>query len=247
MIMLTMNPASVAAHPPLFIDRAIGDIAAEMPQAVPVFLKAGLDFCCGGALSLRDAAQALGADPVALERDILAANGDVAGSQLPAADQIISSDLIDHILTRYHDVHRQELPGLIDLARKVEAVHQGHALAPIGVVNALQDLKAELEAHMAKEELILFPLMRQGGHAMIGHPIARMRVEHDAHGERLRHLRQVTHDLVLPVDACTSWRNLYAGIGKLVDDLMQHIHLENNLLFPRFATDLPAAPTCIAG
>jgi regulator of cell morphogenesis and NO signaling len=239
--MITMNPASVAPHPQLFIDRAIGDIAAEMPQAVPVFLKAGLDFCCGGALSLRDAAQALGADPLALEREILATTPEqsVASADLPAAE-ISSPDLIDHILARYHDVHRQELPDLIDLARKVEAVHKGQDLAPIGLVIALQDLKAELEAHMAKEELILFPLMRQGGHAMIGHPIARMRAEHDEHGERLRHLRQVTHDLALPADACRSWRSLYAGIGKLVDDLMQHIHLENNLLFPRFVPELRA-------
>lgn len=157
-----------------------------------------------------------------------------------------SDQLIDHILARYHDVHRAELPDLIALARKVETVHKGQDLAPIGIGKALEELRAELEAHMAKEELILFPLMRQGGHAMIGHPIARMRHEHDEHGARLRHLQTITHDLALPVDACGSWRGLYAGIAKLIDDLTQHIDLENNLLFPRFATDLPVAPSCAA-
>ena len=87
---------------------------------------------------------------------------------------------------------------------------------------------------MQKEEQILFPLMRRGGHPMIAQPIAVMLSEHDSHGEQLRRLEALTTDFTPPAGACTTWRALYLGAGKLADDLMEHIHLENNVLFPRF-------------
>ncbi|MBL6078179.1 DUF542 domain-containing protein [Belnapia sp. T18] len=91
----------------------------------------------------------------------------------------------------------------------------------------------ELE-HMQKEEQVLFPLMRRGGHPMIGHPIGMMRHEHDSHGAQLRTLDALTTGGVPPAGACNTWRALYAGTRKLTDDLMEHIHPENNALFPRF-------------
>jgi regulator of cell morphogenesis and NO signaling len=99
----------------------------------------------------------------------------------------------------------------------------------------LRDIGAELESHMRKEEQILFPMMRAGGAPMIVHPIGVMRHEHDEHGARLRRLEALTHDHTPPADACASWLALYAGTRKLVDDVMNHIHLENNVLFPQFA------------
>ena len=87
---------------------------------------------------------------------------------------------------------------------------------------------------MLKEEQVLFPLMRAGGAPMIVHPIAQMRLEHDEHGERLRRLEALTGGFALPDGACPTWAALYTGLRKLVDDVMEHVHLENNVLFARF-------------
>jgi regulator of cell morphogenesis and NO signaling len=87
---------------------------------------------------------------------------------------------------------------------------------------------------MQKEEQVLFPMMRRGGHPMIGHPIAMMRHEHDDHGEHLRALEALTRDFTPPAGACRSWRALYAGLDHLAAELMRHIAVENSLLFPRF-------------
>ena len=89
---------------------------------------------------------------------------------------------------------------------------------------------------MQKEEQILFPMMRTGGHPMIVHPIGMMRHEHDDHGEELRTLAALTNDMTPPEGACNSWRALYAGCSKFAEDLTEHIHIENNILFPRFET-----------
>jgi regulator of cell morphogenesis and NO signaling len=213
-------------------DRRLGEIAVAFPAAIAVFRRVGLDFCCGGDATLRDAAAARHLPLPTLEAELaeLAAQANGGPPEQPSA-----SALIDHILRRFHDVHRQEIPTLVALAHKVEAVHRAHALVPKGLAAALAELGDELEMHMAKEEQVLFPAMRNGLAGPLAHPIARMRYEHDEHGMRLRLLSEITHDLAVPEDACASWRALYAGVEKLVDDLMQHIHLENNVLFPQFA------------
>ena len=176
--------------------------------------------------------------------------GDIAPS-VPGASALFAPHetpaLIDHILERFHATHRRELADLIRLARKVEAVHAGHPLAPVGLADALVDLSAELETHMAKEELILFPMMRAGGSPMIAHPLAVMRHEHEAHGVRLRALTAMTGDGRMPEDACRSWQALTAGVRKLVADVTDHIAIENDLLFPRFAAPEPASRTTGCG
>jgi len=144
------------------------------------------------------------------------------------------------IEARYHAVHRRELPELVRLARRVEAVHKDKPDVPRGLADLLERMSAELESHMQKEEAILFPLMRRGGHPMIAQPIAAMLSEHDDHGVHLRTLDRLTGDFTAPEYACPTWRALYAGAKKLADDLTQHIHTENNVLFPRF---LAAAAT----
>jgi regulator of cell morphogenesis and NO signaling len=209
-------------------DLPLSEIAQLLPGATAVFRRHKLDFCCGGAVTLRDAARERGieADEVEHQLQGLAA-GAAAASTEPHA-------LIEYILTRFHDTHRRELPELIDLAQRVEARHAGHPDVPRGLAAMLQNIAAELESHMQKEEQVLFPMMRAGGAPMIVHPIAVMRHEHEEHGARLRRLEALTHDSVPPADACTSWIALYAGTRKLVDDVMQHIHLENNVLFPQF-------------
>jgi regulator of cell morphogenesis and NO signaling len=211
-----------------FSDRQVADIAANLPGATEVFRAHKIDFCCGGQKSLAAAAEARGVPLDALETELtkLAAAGQPAPQATP--------ELIDHILQRYHEVHRRELPELIRLAARVEERHAGNAEAPIALHAALQELAEALEAHMQKEEQILFPLMLSGGHPMITAPIGHMRVEHDEHGERLENLEAATRGFSLPPEACSTWRALYAGVRKLIDDIHQHVHLENNVLFPRF-------------
>lgn len=145
-----------------------------------------------------------------------------------------TSALIDHILARYHQVHRQQLPELIRLAAKVEAVHAEHAERPRGLTTLLQGMHAELLAHMDKEETILFPMLARGGNPFVIHPIGVMRAEHDEHAVRLAQLLALTHNATPPADACTTWRQLSAEVRRFADDLQQHIQLENELLFPPF-------------
>jgi regulator of cell morphogenesis and NO signaling len=228
----TTNIQTAVRQQPL-TERTLGEIASRLPGSTAVFRRLKLDFCCGGNVTLAEAAMRKGVAADAVADELLALDP----SSYPAAPNEAVA-LIDHILARYHDVHRRELPELIRLARRVEAVHRDHPDVPAGLADALEEMSRELEAHMQKEEQILFPLMRVGGDLMIAHPIARMRVEHDEHGERLRTIERLSRNGVVPEGACPTWRALYAGVRKLVDDLMEHIHLENNVLFPRF---VPAA------
>lgn len=222
------------------LDRmALGEIAVLLPGASAIFRRYGMDFCCGGDVLLAEAVKEPG---VALEQ--IVAELRALDQSAPRAYPEEPGALIDHILERYHETHRRELPELIRLAEKVERVHASHPDVPAGLAEALRTAAYELETHMMKEEAVLFPMMRLGTHPGIAHPIQRMRIEHDDHGERLREIERLYRNGVLPAEACGSWRALYAGVRKLADDLMQHIHLENNVLFPQFATELPALPIC---
>lgn len=216
---------------PSFAMRTLGDIARSLPGATAVFRRHKLDFCCGGEVPLTEAAAAKGLSLVEIEAELSA----LAVACGPAEAPLSTSDLIDHIETRYHATHRRELPELIRLARRVEAVHKDKLEVPHGLADLLARIAVELDSHMQKEEVILFPLMRNGGGPMIGGPISVMLAEHEDHGANLRRLEALTNNFQPPEGACTTWRALYAGVHKLVDDVMEHIHTENNILFPRFA------------
>lgn len=214
---------------PLTLSASVGDIASDLPGAAEVFRRNGISFCCGGALTLADAAAKQGLAPETL-LDALQALIDAAGRDAPQE----TLPLIDHILARYHETHRDELEWLIPLAQKVETVHGDHDEAPLGLTEALIALHDELDSHMLKEEQVLFPMMRQGGHPMISHPIGVMRHDHDSAAELLRAVERITRGLSLPEGACRSWTALYTGLTKFSEDLVRHMHLENNILFPRF-------------
>ena len=224
-----MNATTEAARPALSAEQAIGQIAVELPGATAVFRRLKLDFCCGGQLSLRQASADKGLDLQAVMDELSTLQ---RPSQLPDAGT--PSELIDHILTRFHDVHRQQLPELIRMAHRVEAVHRGNPDVPAGLGDALEAMQQELLTHMHKEEAILFPMLRQGGNSFVSQPIGVMRHEHNDHGAALEHLASLTHDMTPPMGACNTWRALYTGLAQLRDDLIQHIHLENNVLFPPF-------------
>jgi regulator of cell morphogenesis and NO signaling len=148
--------------------------------------------------------------------------------------------LIQYIISRYHEVHRAQLPELIRMAHRVEAVHREHPSVPAGLAEVLEGIEMDLLAHMQKEESILFPLLKAGGNAFMNQPINMLRAEHVHHGAMLEHLAELTQNATPPDGACNTWCALYAGIAQLHDDLINHIHLENNILFVRFEDAKPA-------
>jgi regulator of cell morphogenesis and NO signaling len=209
----------------------LAELAVTQPAAARVFYRHGLDFCCGGRRSLEDACRARGLDPAAVLSDIAteapASDDDAGWNRQPLAA------LVDHIVTRYHRPLQRMLPELIALATKVEARHGDKAACPRGLTAILERMREEVEDHLAKEEQILFPLIVAGRGAHAGGPVQVMEHEHDAHGANLASVRALTADYVPPDGACVTWRALYLGLRQLDQELMEHIHLENNILFPR--------------
>ncbi|WP_434722827.1 iron-sulfur cluster repair di-iron protein [Mesorhizobium sp. RIZ17] len=215
-----------------FWERTVGDIAATLPGATAVFRKFKIDFCCNGDLTLDSAAHRRGVDPRDLEQALTALGTADGAGAAPAA--MSNEVLIDHIQACYHEAHRRALPELIALSRKVEAVHREHPKVPAGLSDALRLLGGELEQHMAKEEAILFPAMLQWTEGKYDIPISELRHEHDGQGISLRLLESLTDNFTTPEGACRSWQALYVGVAQLAEDMIEHIHLENNVLFPRF-------------
>ncbi len=241
----TSAAAPSPANTPLSAEQQIGQIAVQLPGATAVFRRLKLDFCCGGQVSLAKAAADRGLNAAEVLKELAALQ---RSDSLPEA--VSPNALIDHILARYHEVHRAQFPELIRMARRVEAVHRTHPLVPAGLADLLEEMHEELLSHMGKEEQVLFPMLRTGGNPFVEQPIGMMRAEHVDHGAALDRLNAMTNDATPPQDACNTWRALYAGIAQLGDDLVNHIHLENNVLFPPFeaATGTEAkgcaSPTC---
>jgi regulator of cell morphogenesis and NO signaling len=209
--------------------RSVGEIAANLPGATGVFRQFGIDFCCHGDVQLDEAAKHRGIE-IAVVEDALSALEGTEPAQLPEN----TAELTDYIIARYHEVHRRQVPELIMLSRRVEQVHAGKPGVPAGLADMLQKALGELEVHMRKEELILFPAMRRQGAGPLDGPIAQMRDEHIDHGELLERMTGMTDNFVVPEGGCGTWRALYAGAAQFKDDLIEHIHIENNILFPRF-------------
>lgn len=212
------------------LDQVIGTLACEIPGATRVFHQHKLDFCCGGGHSLREAAAKRGVDVSVVAQELERLREQSKGGR--DWREATPAELIGHILSRFHDRHREQLPELLRLARRVEAVHGDKPGCPVGLADHLAFMEQDMESHMMKEEQILFPMLVRGIYAQSLGPIARMRYEHDQHGDSLARLEELTDDITPPAGACTTWRALYAGLAQLREDLMQHIHLENNVLFP---------------
>ncbi|WP_120997997.1 iron-sulfur cluster repair protein YtfE [Stutzerimonas urumqiensis] len=212
------------------IDQTLGQLASSIPGASRIFHSFKLDFCCGGNTSLREAAATMGLD-AGLIADALQALVAQPGDE-PDWRKVQAGELIEHILARYHERHRDQFPELIRLARRVEQVHGNRPECPNGLAEHLWTMQQELESHMLKEEQVLFPMLLRGiPVTQVQGPISVMRLEHDHHGAALAKLAALTQDITPPAQACNTWRALYRGLEELRSDLMQHIHLENNILF----------------
>ncbi|WP_028604122.1 iron-sulfur cluster repair protein YtfE [Ottowia thiooxydans] len=218
-----------------YLDQSLGQLARRIPGATRLFDQHHLDFCCAGNRTLRTAAEEAGieAEPIVNELHVLQQRtDDHADRDWGGASD---SELINHILVRYHAVHREQLPELVRLARRVEHVHGERPNCPHGLADHLEAMAQELDSHMRKEELVLFPMITHSQGGIPDMPIAVMRMEHDSHGAELRRLSELTNDITTPRDACNTWRALYLGLRTFREDLMAHIHTENNILFERFA------------
>lgn len=219
------------ATPALTPADTLADLAVTHPAASRVFHRHGLDFCCHGRRPLAEACaeRGLAVDGVVAE----IARETATVPDLPRWDARPLAELVRHIVDFYHQRLRVELPELISLAAKVESRHAEKASCPRGLRAHLEEVNQSVLEHLAKEEQVLFPMILGGRLQLAGGPIAVMEAEHDDHGESLRKARRLTADLVPPGEACPTWRALYLRLAAFEAELMDHIHLENNILFRR--------------
>lgn len=210
-------------------DRTLSDIAVRMPGARSILRRFHLDYCCDGSKSLLEA---IGTDADTLHGICDALENEARAT--PALAEMSTNELITTIIEHYHSLHREQLPMVIRLARKIEAIHRAHADVPHGLTRILKQLATLLDDHMEREERLVFPKMYNDPPPHPDTPIAAMKQEHDGHGRKLRKIRKMTNDYQPPDSACRSWKRLYQELRLLDDSLVEHIHVENNLLYPAF-------------
>ena len=209
----------------------LADLAVAHPAASRVFHRRGLDFCCHGRRPLAEACAERGLDADSVIAEI--ASEETSASDLPRWDEQPVPNLVEHIVGFYHLRLRVELPEIISLAAKVERRHAEKASCPRGLHAHLEEVHCAVLEHLAKEEQVLFPMILGGRGRMAAGPIHVMETEHVDHAESLQKTRRLTADLVAPEEACPTWRALYLRLRELEAELMDHIHLENNVLFRR--------------
>ena len=222
---------------------SVGELAISNYRYADIFMKYGIDFCCGGKKSLRDACHNIESslDEIISELNRADDNGAVINEADVSLDQ-----LIDHIEDKHHTYVREALPILISYADKVARAHGDKYPELLEIRGLLNVLENDLMPHLSKEEVILFPYIRQ----MLGDstrlalpidtvfsPIEVMLKEHDRAGDIFKRINELTGKYQLPSDACVSFKAFYRVLDEFEKDLYRHIHLENNILFPK-AIDL---------
>jgi regulator of cell morphogenesis and NO signaling len=236
-------------------NKTVGEIAAEFPSTTRIFEKLKIDYCCGGTRTLKAACEEAG---VQLEEVSLS----LENAAMPTADPAAAkdwnrqplSDLIDHIQSTHHSFTRTELARLDPLLEKVESVHGGNHPELSQIRHLFQGLSGELTLHLHKEEVILFPFIARLEEAVkegkpvpippfgtLHNPVGMMEREHEQAGKALEEMRRLSRNYTLPPEGCVSFRTLYQALPEFEADLHQHIHLENNILFPRALALSPRA------
>jgi regulator of cell morphogenesis and NO signaling len=216
----------------------VAEVAAAVPAAVRVFTRHHIDFCCGGRKTLRDACSEQGLPFEALTRALDAETATAAADVRDWTREPLAV-LIDHIVGTFHKPLRAELPRLAVMAARVTNAHAEKAPALRHVEEVLCELSAALNEHMWKEEHVLFPAIeamsagRADPQPWIAAPIAAMEEEHDRAGELLAELRHSTAEYRVPEWGCATLRAFYGALAQLEVDMHVHVHLENNILFPR--------------
>lgn len=220
----------------------VGELVVERPDLIPLFERLGIDYCCGGRLSLEEACARKGLDAASVAQTIDAFESLQDGEQTAEPDWAKESltALCDHIEQTHHRYLAQELPELGARVAKVARVHGGSDPGLHQVKAIFDDLAQELLDHLRKEEKLLFPLIRRLDNkeklppgVSVAAPIRQMESEHAASGDALAALRDLTRGFTAPPGACGTYRAMLAGLERLERDLHLHIHKENNILFPR--------------
>lgn len=232
--------------PVLDPETPVRDVLLAHPSTLGVLERHHLDYCCGGARSVRAACERARADvpTVLAELEQAVARHDAAAALVGVPDTL--PELIDHIVSTHHRVTTEAIATLPPLARKVASVHGETHPHLCKLSEIVLELFAELEPHMQREERVLFPYLRSLAEAdargarvarppfeSAARPIHVMRSDHDAAGNLLHEIASLTDDYRVPPEACTSWRALYRGLEAHTKDLMRHVWLENEVLFPR--------------
>ena len=225
--------------------QTVREIALEQPTSIRVFEQFGIDYCCGGRKPLAEACVARNLEIDSVLAALKAAAKNPATEVENWAEKSLES-LSSHIVTRHHAYVNRELPRLAQLAEKVVNRHGSTRPELPAIATTLAQLEEELIQHQAKEEVILFPHITRveksisNGTAKphncfgtVANPIAMMVLEHDAAGTLMAEIRRLSGDFTTPPDACPTFHALYDSLREFEHDLHQHIHLENNILFPR--------------
>ena len=226
----------------------VREFATTIPNATRLFEQLGIDYCCGGNRPLSDACARAGL-PIATVLQRLEEGESDQKQRSSGAPQVEASGLtalIDHIITRHHGYVKQEIPRLQQLLKKVVAVHGTDHPELMVIQQNFQELAAEMTSHMMKEENVLFPYVVEMEQAVqqgkaprrpmfgaIAKPIHMMELEHESSGDALKRMREASAGYAPPENACFSYRTLYAALAEFEADMHQHVHLENNILFPR--------------
>jgi len=228
-------------------EKTVGELALGNLGATRVFEKLGIDYCCGGGQTLEQACQAAHAS-VNQVADSLAEASRLASAAPPARNWQAEplSELLAHIQGTHHVYTREEIARLGPLFDKVCSVHCGNHPELPHLREVFSGLAEELTTHLMKEEMVLFPYILRMEEAVVAkepvlpppfgsvrNPVAMMMNEHDGAGSALRNMRQISNGYAAPPDACISFQTLYRALAAFEADLHQHIHLENNVLFPR--------------
>ena len=228
----------------LIENKTVAEVVAENIKTADVFKKHGIDFCCGGGISIEKACEKNHVDYSVLKKEL--ENIDTVVSKAYNYNSWDLSFLIDHIQNVHHTYVEENIPLLMQYATKVAKVH-GHHYAEVIEINTLfAEVASELTMHMKKEELMLFPYIKQMEKAEkegtlpakphfgnVKNPIQMMEDEHENAGNVFKEIARLTNNYTPPENACNTFRALYAKLEEFEQDLHQHIHLENNILFPK--------------
>jgi regulator of cell morphogenesis and NO signaling len=221
----------------------VRDIVNEFPKSSDIFKRNRIDFCCGGNTPLVIAAEASGVNTAVLLtdlKDLYVKNENIGNSDMEVWMDSDSKTIIDHVIERYHRPLEEELTLLSPYVTKVAKVHGDHHPELLRVYELFYELKKELLEHTKKEEELSFPLILKLEAGDVDNrdealaQIAELEKEHDHAGEILRELREITGDYIPPVDACGTYRLVYKRLEMLEGETFMHVHLENNILFPRY-------------
>jgi regulator of cell morphogenesis and NO signaling len=226
-------------------DETLGEIAAKDLRKAEVFKKYGLDFCCGGKKTVKEACEEKGMDVTKIEQELQQADRLPVSRPLPYNEWNLDF-LADYIVNTHHSYVKKTLPEIRSYAQKVAQVH-GAGHPELGnILAVVESVYAEMSSHMVKEEQVVFPYIKQLVNAKsrqdvpqaetlqsVKNPINLMEMEHELVGKNMEIIRQLANNYILPAEACATYSLLYRLLQEFEEDLHMHVHLENNILFPK--------------